>query len=556
MGARNDEQTGTVEAYEPVLESCYPSVPIPTLTTKSAVEYILQKFESNHKAGLSNWVTNTITGEHLTHADMGPLSAKVASAMKKRGMTKGDMALYLTSDVTRIYTIITGVWRLGGIMYSSYPEDTQDTLLMRIQESNAKWIFCDPFSVPQCKEAVAQVGWNVEIIVFGEAEGCASVEELFQDDGADCPAKLEDAELSDPLLVLCTSGTTGQSKGAVYTNRSILAFCLGTIGIPRTERPAMLLLRCTHVLGLAFPLRNGCSGLWSVMMHQVTKDNIFKCVENYKPVFGFGFPTFLIQLAIDPEAEKYDRSSLESICTGGMVIPENFYTAMMTLPNMKYVMNGYGMTECGALTTTIDLSGMDEFKTIENHPHLTVGRLYPNTSIKVLDLDTGKALGPGERGEVAIRSPIMCSGYWNRPEESARTFVDGWMKTGDLGYYDAEGYVFIVDRIKETFKYFNNHISPAEIEAVILRHPAVAEVSVFGISDPNGGDHIPRAIVVLKKGFEGTTKEEIESFTNERVASYKHLRGGIYFVESLPRGKTGKVVRSIAASISLPPKLC
>ena len=166
----------------------------------------------------------------------------------------------------------------------------------------------------------------------------------------------------------------------------------------------------------------------------------------------------MILLAIDPEAQKYDRSSLESVCTGGMVIPENFYTAMMTLPNMKYVMNGYGMTECGALTTTIDLSGMEEFKSLATHPPLTVGRLYPNTSIKVLDLDTGLTLGPNERGEVAIRSPIMCSGYWNRPEETAQCFKDGWMKTGDLGYYDEDGFVFIVDRIKETFKYYNCHV--------------------------------------------------------------------------------------------------
>jgi len=177
-----------------------------------------------------------------------------------------------------------------------------------------------------------------------------------------------------------------------------------------------------------------------------------------QPVFAFGFPTFLLLLAIDPEASKYDRSSLESVCTGGMVIPENFYTAMLTLPNMKYVMNGFGLTECGAITTTIDLGGHDEFKSISNHPKLTVGRLYPNTALKVLDLETGKTLGPMERGELAVKSPIMADGYWNRAEETALTFVGGWMKTGDLGYYDDGGFVFIVDRIKETFKYFNNHV--------------------------------------------------------------------------------------------------
>jgi hypothetical protein len=157
MGAHADENG--VE-HEPILESPYKSVPIPTLTTQSAVEYILNKFDENVKAGLTNWIvssrdieelekyvfnlhcviipmlltfqTNTVTGEHLTHADLGPMTAKVASFMTKRGMTKGDMALYLTSDVTRIYTIIIGVWRVGGVMYSSYPEDTQGNLLRSI----------------------------------------------------------------------------------------------------------------------------------------------------------------------------------------------------------------------------------------------------------------------------------------------------------------------------------------------------------------------------------------------------------------------------------------
>lgn len=137
---------------------------------------------------------------------MEPLSRKVASAFVMRGMQKGDVALYLTSDVTRIFTVIIGAWRVGGIMYSSYPEDTQgwvelyakffrnsfkfytqflyvDTLLMRIRESNARWIFCDPPSVPQCKEALAQVDWPVEIFTFGRAEGTTCVDELFENDG-------------------------------------------------------------------------------------------------------------------------------------------------------------------------------------------------------------------------------------------------------------------------------------------------------------------------------------------------------------------------------------
>jgi acyl-CoA synthetase (AMP-forming)/AMP-acid ligase II len=199
---------------------------------------------------------------------------------------------------------------------------------------------------------------------------------------------------------------------------------------------------------------------------------------------AFGFPTF-VQLLATPEAAAYDRSSLEIIVTGGMVLTPQYYDTMMTLPNMKFVLNGYGMTECGALATTVDLSGTDGYRAIPNVPHLSVGRLYPNTSLKVLDVETGRALGPNEKGELVVRSPIMSIGYWQQPHETQSTFADGWLRTGDLGYYDQNGFIFVIDRIKETFKYFNNHVSHSKICTFLFHlhffissflHPAVASM--------------------------------------------------------------------------------
>jgi len=151
---------------------------------------------------------------------------------------------------------------------------------------------------------------------------------------------------------------------------------------------------------------------------------------------------------------------------------------------------------------------------------------------------------------MCIASPILCAGYYNRPEESEKTFIDGWMKTGDLAYYDENGFVFALDRIKETFKYFNNHISPAELEEHLLQHPSVAEACVFGVKDPDGGDHIPKAIVVLKQECTASA-EEIRDFVDAKVAPYKKIRGGVFLVKNLPSGKTGKVLRSEAAKLTL-----
>jgi len=270
------------------------------------------------------------------------------------------------------------------------------------------------------------------------------------------------AKLSDPALILCTSGTTGRSKGAVYSHGTILGFCTGTDGLPKNNaRPSLWLLRCTHVLGLLYPIRNIFVGDWSVMMPTVTKSNIFKAVDTYKPFIVFGFPTFLLSLVEDPEAQNIDRSSIQLIATGGVVIKNQFYETMMKLPSIKYVINGYGMTECAAITTTVDISGdLNEIKALDGIPALSVGKLYPHTKLKVMSLDEEtKLMGPGEKGELCVKSPILCSHYWNRPEESRATFnSNGWMRTGDLGYYDKDGFVFVTGRIKETFKYFNNHV--------------------------------------------------------------------------------------------------
>ncbi|CAL8086990.1 unnamed protein product [Orchesella dallaii] len=536
---------------EIILRSAFNFVRDSSFKYQGIAEYLLEKAKENVEGGRSKWMTNSITGETTYFSDVDSHSRKVASFFIKRGLKKGDKCIYLTSDVTRIFTIIVGIWRAGGCVASSYPEDTPDTLTDRIKDYKAKWVLCDVSGVPQCKSATRDLDWPVEVITFGEAEGCTSVDEIFQDDGSECPENME-YKLDDPALILCTSGTTGRSKGAIYNNRQVIQFCISTDGVPRhNPRPALWLLRCTHVLGVLYPMRNIFVGDQSVMMNQINKENIFKAVDVYKPFLAFGFPLFLLPLATDPEAKKIDLSSIQVVCTGGIVIKEQFYQTMMTLPNIKYVINGFGMTECGAITTTVDISGSSgQLRGIENVPSTSVGKLYPNTMLKILDLETGNTLGPNQTGEMCVSSPILCAGYYNRPDESEKTFIDGWMKTGDLGYYDENGFVFVVDRIKETFKYFNNHISPAELEEHLLQHPSVAEACVFGVKDPDGGDHIPKAIVVLKQGCNANA-EEIRDFVDAKVAPYKKIRGGVFLVKNLPRGKTGKVLRSEAAKLPL-----
>jgi acyl-CoA synthetase (AMP-forming)/AMP-acid ligase II len=148
----------------------------------------------------------------------------------------------------------------------------------------------------------------------------------------------------------------------------------------------------------------------------------------------FGFPLFLLHLVTDPKAASLDRSSIEIICSGGIVLKDSFYETMSKLPNIKYVINGFGMTECGAITTTVDIGGsVSQIRAVPNIPPLSVGKLYPNTKLRVLDLKSGESLGSNKQGELCVSSPIMCNGYWNRPDENVNFVTDEhgrWMRTG------------------------------------------------------------------------------------------------------------------------------
>ncbi|CAL8132968.1 unnamed protein product [Orchesella dallaii] len=521
--------------------------------------YIIRKAKEHHEAGRVAAVKNAVTEETINYGDIDQISRSIASKLHKLGLRKGDTVIYSTHDPAKVHVFLTGVWRANGIVRSSYPEDVGDVLVRRILESQALFLACDEHIAEEYINAVKSVPWNVTVIVFGNNVapsplGCLSIQEFYEDDGNDAPET--NTTLEDIALILPTSGTTGDSKGAVYTHRILLENILAQENMPFTdkdEEPTIITSRQTHYVGAVVALSFLTKGRMLLTMSTVSVERLLETVDKYGVRAIVGFPKYLIGLVNHPDAVQYDTSSIHYLaCAGQVVVPEALALIKM-LPNLQTFINLYGMTEAGLLVTSADWAAMKNgiCKALDDEKDYTVGKLPPKTQLKVLDFETGNVVGADCKGELCFKTPIMTAGYLNRVEEEAETFQDGWVKTGDVGYYDENGFIYIVDRAKEIFKYYNNHISPSEIENVLLGHPSVAEAVVIGVLDPEGGGYIPRGFIVPKTEHV-ISEVELKSYAEQNLPSYKQLKGGIFILSQIPVGKTGKVTRKLFTELELP----
>jgi len=249
--------------------------------------------------------------------------------------------------------------------------------------------------------------------------------------------------------------------------------------------------------------------------------------------FAYVVPPIVLALAKQPSVDKYDLSKLRCINSGAAPLGEDLARACATRLGCL-VKQGYGLTETSPVTHAT-LPVPDKIKPA------AVGPCIPNTESKVVDFVSEAALGPNQRGEIWVRGPQVMQGYLNRPDATAAMIdAEGWLRTGDIGYADEDGYFYIVDRVKELIKYNAYQVAPAELEALLLGHPAVADAAVVGRPDEAAGE-LPTAYIVAR---EAVSAEEIMAYIAERVAPYKKIRA-VEFIEQIPKSASGKILRRV-----------
>lgn len=512
-----------------IFHSPFPDVTIPDV---SFTFYVLRHAEHlAEKAALIDGAT----GRTSTYGQIANAVRKVAHGLAARGFDKGDVLALYSPNLPEYPIPFLAAALLGGITTTINPLYTVDELSFQLNDAHAKFLFTAPAFVE--KALGGQQYSNVqEVFSFGEAAGTTPFAALLENDGS---VPTVEIDVRDDVVALpYSSGTTGLAKGVMLTHHNLVAnLCQwGPTGMVTEQDAAIGVLPFYHIYGLTVILSLGlASGATIVSLPRFDLAQFLQTIQDRRVSVGYVAPPILLALAKQPVVDEYDLSSLRVMLSAAAPLGKDVQEAAAARLGCA-VIQAWGLTETSPLATISPLE-----------PSLqkagSAGVCVSNTECKIVDITTGGELEANQEGEVCVRGPQVMKGYLNNPTATADMLeADGWLHTGDIGYFDAEGYLYIVDRLKELIKYKGMQVAPAELEAILLTHPAVADVAVIPRPDEEAGE-IPKACIVLRPGISAST-DELMTYVAGRVAPHKKIRR-IEFIEQVPKSASGKILRRV-----------
>ena len=474
-----------------------------------------------------------VSGRVLTHGEVASLVRRAAAGLARRGFRKGDVLAIFSPNVPEYAVAFHATATLGGATTTINPLYTAEEVSKQLKDAGAKYLVTVPPLVEKAAGACRETGVE-EMFVFGEGVGATPFASLLEGD-AD-PPRVEIDPREDVVALPYSSGTTGESKGVCLTHQNLAANLAQIDGTRHAtgDDTFVGVLPMFHIYGLNVILNYGLYvGATTVVLPRFDLEQTLQVIQDYRVTLGHFVPPIILALARHPAVDAYDLSSLKTIFSGAAPLGEHVQRECARRTGC-YIKQGYGMTETSPATHMVPHEpGRERFG--------SVGALAPNTECKVVDLGTGAELGPDEEGEICVRGPQVMKGYLNKPEATARTIdPEGWLHTGDIGYADSEGCFYIVDRAKELIKYKGFQVAPAELEAVLLTHPSVADCAVIPCPDDEAGE-VPVAYVVPRGE---AAPDEIMRYVAERVAPHKKVRR-VELVGQIPKSPSGKILRRV-----------
>lgn len=473
------------------------------------------------------------TGRTITHGQLADGIARVAGGLAARGFGKGDVLAILAPNIPEYALAFHGAATTGGTVTTINPTYTADEVAHQLTDSAAKYIVTIPMFLENAQAAAATAGGIDEIFVFGEAEGASPFSDLF---GEPYDGHAEVDVDNDVVVMPYSSGTTGLSKGVMLTHRNLVGNLVQSESVIKIsgDDVGIAVLPFFHIYGMQV-LMNGAvaNGSTLVTMPRFDLQQFLEICQKYRVTRHYLVPPIVLALAKHPMVDDYDLSSARQVFSGAAPLAAEVAAEAAARIGCE-VVQGYGLTETSPITHA---TAPGDFK-----PG-SIGGLVPNTECRIVDPVTGEDLDLDEDGELWIRGPQVMKGYLNNPEATAATIdADGYLHTGDVGHVDADGHFYIVDRLKELIKYKGFQVPPAELEGLLLTHPAIADAAVIPVPDLEAGE-LPKAYVQLKPGQELTAQEVME-FVAGQVAHYKQIRL-VEFTDVIPKSASGKILRRL-----------
>ncbi len=464
------------------------------------------------------------SGRTLTYRGWAQSVRKAAAGLAQRGLRKGDVFAIYSPNLPEYAIAFHAVSLLGGIVTTINPAYTVAELSRQLADANARFLLTTPAFLDKATEAARENNIG-DVFVFGD-----SFDALLAP-GGDVPAVAIDPA-SDVVALPYSSGTTGFPKGVMLSHRNLVANVLQCASVfDVTENDTTLaVLPFFHIYGMVVIMNMGLHvGATMVTMPRFDLKECLQALEKYRVTYAYIVPPIMLALAKNPMVDDYDLSALRTLFSGAAPLSEHIAQAASTRLRCT-ITQGYGMTEASPATHS----------TRRGDPR-GIGAPVPNTESKIVSVTTGEGFGPNQEGEICVRGPQVMKGYLNNAEATAAMIdEEGWLHTGDIGSANESGCFYVVDRVKELIKYKGMQIAPAELEAVLLAHPAIADAAVVPMADEDSGQ-VPKAFVVLK---DRSTTEDIMKYVADRVARYKRVRY-VEVIDQIPRSPSGKILRRV-----------
>lgn len=514
-----------------IYESRYPDVAV---VDRPVHEWVLGDAA---RRGTRPAMVDVAGGGTLTYGELAESVRGLAAGLAAEGVGKGDVVALHMPNTILFPVVLYATTTAGGTVTTLSPLARPAEIAKQLTDSGARLMVSVSALVESARAAVElvrrQTGRDIEILVCDTAEGHRPVLGLLRD--GDVPECGIDPAV-DVAVLPYSSGTTGVPRGVMLTHRNLCTNLQQMNGVHQVDEGdrVIAILPFFHIFGLTALVNNALRCGATVYVHsRFDLDAFLTGMERDRITHAYVAPPVMLALAKHPAVDGLDLSQLRRVICAAAPLDAGVQSAVADRLGVE-VGQGYGMTELSPVTHLHADGDRDE-------PVGCVGRLLPSTRARLVDPDTGQDAAAGEPGEVWIHGPQMMKGYFGRPEDTDATVdADGWLHTGDIARLDADGNWFIVDRVKELIKYKGYQVAPAELEAILVQHPAVADAAVIGVVD-EAGNEVPKAFVVPASGVP-ISAVEVMAHVEGQVAPYKRIRR-VEFIEAVPKAASGKILR-------------